>query len=120
MEFGKELNRNRRTGLDFMTAELQARAAKAVAELESAAGMLRSSYFEGLVAKAVASAVQASQSKWLDRAAAAAHCRCSTAEIDRAAAAGFFKTHRRGGTPLFERAELDAVIEGGGWLKNGA
>ena len=55
----------------------------------------------------------------LDRAAAAAHCRCSLSEIDRAAAAGVFKTYKRAGTPLFKKSELDALIERGGWPKRG-
>ena len=100
--------------------ELTARAQKAVAELEGAAMMLRSTYFEALIVKAVTGSLAAAQGDWLDRATAAAHCRCSTSEIDRAAAAGCFKTYRRAGTPLFKRSEVNALIEAGTWPKRGA
>lgn len=94
--------------------------ARVLAELENAAEFLRSSYFEARVEQAIAAAVVRSQSPWLDRAGAAAYCQCSTSEIDRAAAAGAFKTHLRGGTPLFRREDLDEAIALGRWPKRRA
>lgn len=91
------------------------RAERAVADLESAAAFLRSSYFEGLVARQLAAAVTAAQSPWLDRAAAAAYARCSVSEIDRVAALGVFQTYPRGGRPMFKRSEVDAAIATGKW-----
>lgn len=100
-----------------MTDTTETRVARALADLESAAGFLRSAYFEAVVTKAVSGAVVASGSPWLDRAAAAAYARCSTSEIDRAAAAGVFRRYKRNGTPLFKRAELDGAIEEGRWQR---
>ncbi len=95
--------------------ELTERLSAAIDGLERSVGLLQSRYFEALVARAIKEAVASTNSPWLDRAAAAAHCRCSESEVDRAAAAGVFQTFRRGGTPLFKRDELDAAIEAGKW-----
>ena len=106
-----------RAATEVVEAAWAARAERAVADLESAASYVRSSYFERAVFNAVSAAVQAAQSPWLDRAGAAAHARCSVSEIDRAAGLGVFKTYRRGGTPMFKRAELDGAIADGRWTK---
>ena len=98
-----------------MTEELTARAERAVADFEAAGAFLRGPYFEAVVAKAVAASVQAAWSPWLDRAGAAAHCRCSTSEVDRATAAGVIKRYERNATPLFLKSELDEAIRGGRW-----
>lgn len=99
--------------------ELEQRAGRAVAALESAARLLGSPYVEGLVQEAVAQAVAGAMSPWADRQSGAAYCHCSLSEFDRAAGAGFFPTHRRSGTPMFKKSELDAAIESGRWLKRG-
>ena len=88
---------------------------RVLSELEHAAEFLKSRYLEGLIEQAIFAAVQRAQSPWLDRAGAAAYCACSTSELDRAAKRKVFKTYLRGGTPLFLRQELDAVIEDGLW-----
>lgn len=98
-----------------MTEELTQRAERAVADFESAGSFLRGPYFEAVVAKALQTSVMAAQSPWLDRAGAAAHCRCSTSEIDRATAAGVIKRYERGQTPLYLKSELDEAIRGGRW-----
>lgn len=103
---------------DVITStQLVERASKAVAHLESAASMLRSTYFEQLVERAVHAAVQAAQGDWLDRKAAAAYCNCSLSEIDRVAGLGALTTYRRAGTPLFKRSQCCALIESGTWPK---
>ena len=72
-------------------------------------------YMQAQLVEAHERAVIRCQSPWLNRADAAAHCRCSTSEIDRAANAGIVKRYLRAGTPLFKRAELDEAIESGKW-----
>lgn len=85
------------------------------AKLEAASGFLSSNYMTALVAEAVAGAVRACQSPWLDRPRAAEYCGCSVDEIDRAARRGVFFTYRRNETPLFRREDLDAAIVSGKW-----
>lgn len=98
-----------------MTEALTARAERAVADFESAGNYLRGPYFEALVTKALGASVIAAQSPWLDRTGAAAHCRCSTSEIDRATAGGIIHRYTRGQTPLYLKSELDEAIRGGRW-----
>lgn len=69
------------------------------------------------VKESVAGATARALSPWADRAGAAAYCQCSPSEIDRAADAGVFKRYKRAGTPMFKKAELDAALENGTWLK---
>lgn len=71
-----------------MTDELNMRAERAIADLESAGAFLRGPFFEAVVCKAVAASIAATQSPYVDRAGAAARWRCSESEIDRAAKAG--------------------------------
>jgi hypothetical protein len=92
---------------------------RAVADLEGAADWLRGAYVEELIRRSLLEGAARAASPWLDRAGAAAHCRCSPSEIDRAANRGVFKRYTRCGTPLFKRAELDAAIESGNWVRAG-
>lgn len=94
-----------------------AAAARVLAELEQVAAWFKSAYVEALIERAVAAAVERSGSRWLDRAAAAAYCRCSLTELDRARKLGVFPEHLRAGTPLFLREDLDAAILKGKWPK---
>ena len=98
-----------------MTEELTERAARAIADLESAGQFLRGPFFEAQVVKALGQSVQAAHSPWLDRAGAAAHCRCSVSEIDRAVTRGVIKRFERGGTPLFSKSDLNTAIASGRW-----
>ena len=98
-----------------MTDELTTRAERAVSDFENASTFLRGPFFEAQVAKALQAAVVAGQSPWLDRAGAAAHCRCGLSSIDRAVAEGIIKRYERGGTPLYLKSELDEAIRGGRW-----
>ena len=94
--------------------------ARVVAQLEASAAFLNSRHIEGLIEQTLARSAGRAQSPWLDRAGAAAHCACSTSEVDRVAALGVFKTYLRAGTPLFRREELDEVIASGRWPKRRA
>jgi hypothetical protein len=89
----------------------------AAAEAEAAAAFVRGGYFEARILEGLRRAVIEAQSPWLDRAGAAAHARCSTSEVDRAANAGVFKRYQRNGTPLFKKSDLDRAIEEGKWRK---
>lgn len=91
--------------------------ARVLAELEHAAAFLKSHYVETLIERAVGAAVERANSRWLDRQAAAAYCRCSLTELDRARKLGVFPEHLRAGTPLFLREDLDAAILKGHWPK---
>jgi hypothetical protein len=98
-----------------MTADLANRAERAVADFEHAAGFLKGPYFEEIVTRAVRESITAAHSPWVDRQQAAAHCRCSLSELDRAAAKGFIKRFERGGTPLFSKSDLNTAIASGRW-----
>lgn len=103
-----------------MTSDLEqlaARLERATVLAESASQYVASSYFERLILKAIGEAIQSANSPWVDRAGAAAYCRCSKSEIDRAADAGVFKRDFIASSPRFRKADLDAAIAGGKWRK---
>ena len=98
-----------------MIEELTHRAERALAKLEHAAEFMESKYFEGMLEEAVQDGLAKLRSPWVDRRRAAAHCRCSITEIDRAAKMGFIKRFDRGGTPLFSKTDLNTAIASGRW-----
>lgn len=91
--------------------------ARVLAQLEQAAELLGGRYIEGLIEQTLTRAAREACSPWLDRAGAAAYCRCSTSEIDRQAALGVLSAYARGGTPLYRRDDLDDAIRSGRWKK---
>lgn len=90
---------------------------RATAQLEAATAFLGSRYIENLIANTVTLAVQRAASPFCDRDGAAAFLLCDVSQIDRAAKAGIIKRHLRGGTPLFEKADLAEAITSGRWRK---
>lgn len=100
-----------------MTPELTERAERAIADFESAGDFLRSPFFQAMVNRALEAAVTAAASPMVDRVGAAAFCRCSVSEIDRAARAGIIKRYERCGTPIFLKEELQKAITSGKWKR---
>ena len=90
-----------------------------LARLEIAANYIASPMFVAQITQAHGAAVVRANSPWLNREDAAEYARCSASEISRAADAGFFTKHQRGGSPLFLKAEIDAAIIEGRWLSAG-
>ncbi len=99
----------------MLTPEQSQRVERAVSEIERGARFVTSPMFEALVEKAVAEAVAAMNTPWLRRAEAAAYARCSVSELNRAVAEGAITPHKRGGTPLYRKDEIDAAIQEGRW-----
>jgi hypothetical protein len=94
-----------------------------VAKVEAAAAFLTSPFLVAQLLEGMHAAVISAHSPWLNRKDAAAYARCSTSEIDRvsnpkdAVEARFpiLKKHMRGGSPVFERAQIDDAIRSGRW-----
>lgn len=85
------------------------------AKVDAAAAFLQSPFLVAQIIEGMQAAVVRANSPWLNRKDAAEYARCSVSEIDRAAANGFIPPHPRGGTPLFEKAEIDEAIKSGKW-----
>ena len=98
---------------------IERRMAGGLAALEAGAAFLQGQYLQAAIERAVSSAVTRSMSPWLDRQGAADYVRVSVSEIDRAAAAGVFATHRCGSLPRFHKEDLDKSITSGAWCPRG-
>lgn len=91
----------------------------AVAKIEAAAAFLQSPFLVAQLLEGMQAAVIRANSPWLTRKEAAEHARCSPSEIDRAASKQILKRYMRNGTPLYQRAEIDAAISTGKWTPAG-
>ena len=96
-------------------------ALEVVARLEAAGKFVTSRFFVLQIIEGLKVVVQQEQSPFVNRQAAAARWFCSEDEIDRAAKpeVGILTPVYRGAAPLFEKAEGDAAIREGRWLKAG-
>lgn len=87
-----------------------------LAKLEASAKFLQSEFFMARLLEGQRVAAIQVSSPWLDRNAAAAYAYCSVAEVDRAANEGIITRHQRGGSPMFEKVEIDEAIRNGAWM----
>lgn len=89
--------------------------ARAVAQLEGSIQFFQSRYIETLIIRTIETTLQRAVSPLCDRNGAAALAMCDVSQIDRAAKAGIIQAHYRGGTPLFEKADILEAITSGRW-----
>lgn len=90
-----------------------------VAKIEAAAAFLQSPFLVAQLIEGMQQAVVRVHSPWLTRKDAAEYARCSTSEIDRSCREGIIKRYDRGGTPMFQKAEIDEAIRSGKWAPAG-